>query len=217
MMSADLLDGEQFDVIVADCPWKYQNFTDAKNGAASSAMTVQTEKFLSSIPVAKWAAKDCALLSWFTWPKMMEGECGRVMTAWGFKGVTAAPWVKTTPDKADLATGIGFWFQSCSEPLTVWKRGNPTTERFPILGLLHGDERQFYYPASRKHSRKPEDIYDWIEAKCGPPGDGTNGTTRYLELFATRERPGWVCIGADLGFWLDERGVTVRRDEPAAV
>lgn len=207
----------EFDVIVADPPWAYQNWTDAKNGAAVSAMAVQGEEFLSRLRVGDlYAARDAVLLCWFTWPKMIEGECSRVVNAWGFEGVTGAPWVKTLPKKEDIATGIGFWFQSCSEPLTVWRRGKPTAQRYPVLGLLAGDERQFYYPASRKHSNKPEDIYDWIEKLCGPPGDGSDGTTRYLELFATRNRPGWACWGADLGHWLDHNGVRVMTPEEAA-
>lgn len=202
-----MIDERPYDVVVIDFPWLYKNFSDAKNGAAKSAMIVQPKDFLKSIPISKWLAKHAIVLSWFTWPKMIEGECGDVMRAHGLHGVTGAPWIKTLPDKQDISTGIGFWFQSTSEPLTVWKKGNPSQKRYPILGLLAGDERQFYYPASRKHSRKPEDIYDWIEAKCGPPGDGTNGTTRYLELFATRERPGWTCWGSELGYWLDANGV----------
>lgn len=202
-----VLDALRYDVIVIDDPWSYANWTDAKNGAAVSAMTTQDEDFLSKVPVSKWAQKDCILLMWATWPKLDVAL--RVLDARGFEWVTAAPWIKTTPKSGDISTGIGFWFQSTSEVLIVARQGKPTTERFPILGLLTGDERQFYYPASRKHSRKPEDIYDWIEAKCGPPGDGTNGTTRYLELFATRERPGWTCIGSELGYWIDCDGISV--------
>lgn len=197
----------RYDVIVADPPWSYRNWSDAKSGAASAAMTVQPEANIAQIPVAQWAARDCVLLCWGTWPKLPEAL--RVIEAWGFEWVTACPWVKTTPPSADISTGIGFWFQSTSEVLIVAKRGDPRTKRYPILGLMSGDERQFYYPVSRKHSRKPEDIYDWIEVRCGSPE-----STRYLELFATRQRPGWTCWGSELGHWLNEDGVSALPPPP---
>lgn len=213
MPEKEVLDIGQFDVMVTDHPWCYQNWTDAAHGSSKSAMIVQDERALRRLPLHTLLKKDSILLAWLTWPKLMEGECHRVIRrSAGVKGVTAAPWIKTTPkskpEQIDISTGIGFWFQSASEILSVWRKGSPSTKRFPILGLLTGDERQFYYPASRKHSQKPEDIYEWIEKKCGPPGDGSNGTTRYLEIFATRRRPGWICVGERLGTWISERGIT---------
>lgn len=189
-----------YGVVLADPAWRYRNFTDSAHGAAASAYDTMDTKDIAAIPVHQWAAKDSVLVLWGTWPKLPDGL--RVMEAWGFDYVTAAPWVKTTPSKGDIATGVGFWFQSASEIILIGKRGKPSTQKYPILGLLHGEPAQFYAPAARgknTHSKKPLEIHDWIEARCPEGGP-------YLELFARRPREGWATWGLELGVRLSAEG-----------
>ena len=44
------------------------------------------------------------------------------------------------------------------------------------------------------HSAKPDAFYELVEQMHEGP---------YLELFARRQRPGWLCIGSDLGTRLE--------------
>jgi N6-adenosine-specific RNA methylase IME4 len=181
--------------ILADPPWQYRNFADKAHGAAISNYDTMPLADICAIPVEEWAARDAVLALWGTWPKLPDALA--VMGAWGFDYVTGAPWVKTTPAKSEIYTGIGFWFQSTSEILFIGKRGKPDTTRFPILGLLHEEPRQFYAPATRKHSRKPMGVHEWLEVRAPGPR---------AELFATQEQPGWDCYGLSLGWRLSAEG-----------
>ena len=185
----------KYKVILADPPWSYSNFSKAANGAPQYK-TMPYEK-IKEIPVYHWADENCLLAMWTTWPLLVEGIS--LVKDWGFDYITGFPWVKTLPKSADISTGVGFWAQSCSEILVLGRRGKvspPKVEK--QLGLMVDEPRVFYSPVSRKHSRKPTSIHDWIE---------TNFEGPYLELFATQSRPDWTCWGLDLGFKLTANGV----------
>ena len=189
---------DPFGVVVADPPWQYRNYTDSAHGAAASAYDTMDLAALSVIPVPSWAAPDSVLALWGTWPKLDEAVA--LLRAWGFAYVTGIPWVKTSPASRSIYCGVGFWTQSASEILLFGTRGNPKTRDVsPVRGFLIGDDRQFYAPRNRKHSRKPLDVHTWLEAKFPGP---------YLELFATKRHPGWTCWGRSLGFELTPGGVS---------
>lgn len=144
--------------------------------------------------------------------------------------MTGIPWLKTTPKNQDVVklleetslsdlsvrmllivlitlirTGIGFWFQSGSEILLVFRRGKPPApggselkKRSVPKGILCGSEGAFFAPV-KEHSAKPLLIYDWARSALKGP---------YLELFARNHVHGWTCYGKATGYWLDESGVT---------
>lgn len=182
--------------VIADPPWHYQNWTDKKNGAAVSNYDTMALEEIARLPINEWVDKNAILALWCTWPKLTDGLY--VANAWGFEYVSGFPWVKTTPAKSEIYTGIGFWAQSCSEIVMICRRGKPKTKRSPVLGLLTEEDRQFYAPATRKHSRKPYGLHEYLEDRCSGP---------YLELFATEQRQGWTCLGLSLGTRLSEHGV----------
>lgn len=219
---------KKFGVIYADPNWMYQNFGAKKHGAARAHYELSSIEDLCKIPVEQWAAKNCILVLCCTWPKLREGF--RVAEAWGFgEYVTGIPWLKTSPKNKDVAeflqdksiwdltikqlivtlitlirTGIGFWFQSTSEPILIFRRGKPaspdgnaTKKRKPVKGILCGSEGAFFAPI-KEHSAKPLFIYDWIRAKLKGP---------YLELFARNEIHGWTNWGFDTGYALSADGV----------
>mgnify|MGYP003673035908 FL=1 len=55
------------------------------------------------------------------------------------------------------------------------------------------NEKQLISAKRGDHSVKPEDVQDAI--------DRMFPTQEKLELFARRQRPGWVCTGLDLYGW----------------
>lgn len=209
-------------VILADNPWSYKNWSSTAHGAQKAHYDGMETADIAAIPVAeKFAAKDCVLALWGTWPKVADAI--QVMRAWGFEQVTGLPWVKIVPDKGRLAmlkkaqkaakgnvpdgamivpikpkTGTGFWFQGASEYLLIGVRGNPARNKLPILALLTGDPATFFAPI-RGHSKKPPEIHEWVEQKM-PDGP-------YLELFATEQREGWITLGKSLGHELGPWGV----------
>lgn len=78
--------------------------------------------------------------------------------------------------------GIGQYFRGSHELLLFGVRGRgfaQRTERRDIRSVIHA----FRTP---KHSQKPEESYELIEARSSGP---------YLEMFARSGRPGWTAWG----------------------
>lgn len=183
-----------FSVVLADPPWAYRNFADTAHGAAIAVYDTMPPEAIAAIPVATWAAPDCVLFCWATWPKLDEAM--RLVDAWGFEYITAIPWVKTVPSSGEIYRGIGFWTMAASEVLLIGRRGEPKRSgrgrsgdsgtNDAQIGLLTGEDPRV-------------EVHEWIEALF--PG------RPYLELFARRERPGWTTWGTDLGFRLSAAGV----------
>lgn len=191
-------------ILLCDPPWAYPPGYMEQRGVVTAGDVYQggTMSYaeIAAIPVGQWADKDCLLACWTTWPKLAEGV--DLVRAWGFEYLTGVPWIKTV--STTIRRGIGHWTMSCSEPLLLGRRGTPA-RRGPnpkMLGLLEGEDRQFYAPGGKVHSRKPYGIHEWLTEQFTGP---------YLELFARRERKdGWTCWGGDLGYWLSPEGVKYR-------
>ena len=191
----------QAGVILIDPPWAYQNMRESVNGAASSHYVTMTDEDILDLPLASLASDDCVLACWATWPRLdLALAC---IGNWGWRYVTAIPWVKYVPcakEKPAIRRGVGFWSMAASEVLLLAARGAPKRQgdrSDTPIGLLTGDDRVFWAPRS-KHSRKPNEVHDWLERRHVGP---------YLELFARRPRDGWTCWGGDLGYRIDRKGV----------
>jgi N6-adenosine-specific RNA methylase IME4 len=52
--------------------------------------------------------------------------------------------------------------------------------------LRHDIRKEFYAPV-REHSRKPDQVADWLV--------DLYGDVQRLEMFARTQRPGWECFG----------------------
>lgn len=143
--------------ILADPPWRYGNWSDAKNGAAASAYTMGTmaDHDIAALPVASWAAPDCVLACWGTWPKLDVAM--RCIASWGFRHVTAIPWVKYLPcahGEPAIRRGVGFWSMAASEILLISVRGEPRRTRGDaVVGLIVGEPRVFWRDVPRPTPR----------------------------------------------------------------
>ena len=71
---------KKYNIIYADPPWKY--WGGIKRGAASNHYPVVPLEQICAMPVSKFAAENCALFLWVTFPKLEE--CFDVIRAWGF-------------------------------------------------------------------------------------------------------------------------------------
>jgi N6-adenosine-specific RNA methylase IME4 len=100
----------------------------------------------------------------------------KVMEAWGFTYKTNLVWYKVRKDGGPDGRGVGFYFRNVTELLLFGIRGRMRT--------LQPGRTQVNLVATRKreHSRKPDEVYDLVEA-CSP---GPR-----LELFARFAREGW--------------------------
>jgi len=216
----------RYGVILADPPWAYTQYRDTAQGAAAASYTTQSPEAIRAIPVQSWAADDCVLAMWATFPKLDEAI--DLMRAWGFAHKTGIVWLKNSPNSSDMSTGVGIWHQACAELVLYGVRGtiggfekrrgtlqcvvgdrhNPgfwrrASERVAGSGRdLFIDDHTLIAPKPTRHSRKPETLQDYLETFEGP----------HLELFARRARLGWDCWGYDLGFELGPFGVRERPD-----
>jgi N6-adenosine-specific RNA methylase IME4 len=163
-----------------DPPWPYQRTASHPKllGYVGTAGRVEYEtlsiKDLMALPVGELV--DGYLFLWCPGPFLADGF--RLIEAWGCQYVTAIHWLKRTKN-GKVRYGAGFWYRGSVETILVAKKkGAPSirTQQRNIFEWLH--------PGG--HSQKPEGLQDHIEQYFPAP---------YIELFARRQRPGWVCLG----------------------
>jgi N6-adenosine-specific RNA methylase IME4 len=169
-----------FSTILADPPWQFQNRTGKvapEHRRLLRYPTMELQEILD-FPVAKLAAAQSHLYLWTPNALLMEGL--KVMKAWGFTYKSNIVWFKIRKDGGPDGRGVGFYFRNVTELILFGVRGSMRT--------LRPGRTQVNTLATRKreHSRKPDEIYDIIEA-CSPGP--------YLELFARFRRPGWAQWG----------------------
>lgn len=181
---------KKYRIILADCPWSYQNWSDKKHGAASAWYQCMTVRQIASLPVGQVADTNCALFLWITGPKLVEGSHLPILWAWGFKPVSLLVWRKTYADGKPYC-GLGFYTRSRYEFLVLATKGK-MPRRSEATNVSQELEA-----AVRLHSQKPEKIYDVIQELYGD--------LPRLELFARGPaHPGWDIWGAEAGVPIQE-------------
>ena len=160
----------QFDVILADPPWKYDIDT---RGSPDDHYDIMDDNAINNLKIP--SAENCVLFLWGTAPKLVEAL--QVMKAWGFEYKTNMVWIK---DKI----GTGYYFRGKHEFLLVGIKGKPL-----IPEETDRPESVLIAPRT-KHSKKPEEIYAIIE-KMYPDA-------KYLELFARNTKKNWTSWGDEI-------------------
>ena len=180
---------KHYRVIYADPPWTFATYSRKGKGRSPEAhYDCMTLEDIKALPVAEWAADDAVLLLWTTDPLLEKAF--DVIRAWGFMYKTVGfYWAKLNKDNGKLAfdersffTGLGFWTRANPEPCLLATRGHPKRRA--------ADVRKLVVSPRREHSRKPDEVYDRVEALCEGP---------YLEMFARSSRPGWDSWGTEAG------------------
>ena len=125
-------------------------------------------------------ANNAALFLWITDPMLETGlELIREM---GFQYKTVAfTWVKESKHGKEHM-GTGYYTRANPEMCLLATKGKPLERKSKSV-------RQLLISKVREHSRKPDEIYDRIEALFDGP---------YLEVFARTERSGWDAIGNEV-------------------
>jgi N6-adenosine-specific RNA methylase IME4 len=108
----------------------------------------------------------------------------------GFQAKTTLTWVKQ-------GLGLGRYFRTSTEHIVFGTRGN--------LLLREQNLRNWFQAPNGAHSEKPASFYELVEKACFGP---------YLELFARRHRPGWICWGAEVDTPIHQTGFDVKAEEP---
>lgn len=177
----DAFRGQRFGAVLADPPWQFQNRTGkvAPEHRRLSRYGTMTLEEIKSLAVGRLAADVCHLYLWV--PNALLPHGVDVLRAWGFEYKTNIVWFKMRKDGGPDGRGVGFYFRNVTELVLFGVRGKKAR-------TLQPGRRQVNFLSSRKreHSRKPDELYDIIEACSAGP---------YLELFARGAREGWHAWG----------------------
>jgi N6-adenosine-specific RNA methylase IME4 len=172
--------GGKFGAILADPPWRFANRTGkmAPEHRRLSRYTTLTVEEIAALPVAGAVDQKSHLYLWV--PNALLAEGLAVMKAWGFEYKTNIVWHKIRKDGGPDGRGVGFYFRNTTELVLFGIRGG--------LRTLAPGRRQvnIMRTEKREHSRKPDELYQIIEA-CSPGP--------YLELFARGQRQNWTQWG----------------------
>jgi N6-adenosine-specific RNA methylase IME4 len=163
----------RFSVLLADPPWRYEAGSVPDSSAIENHYPTMELEAIKGLTVP--AADNAVLFLWAPAPKLAEAL--EVMAAWDFTYRTHAVWDKGSP-------AMGCWWRQQHEDLLTGTRGAmrppPRGDRCPSV----------LYAKRGHHSEKPSQMYEWIERMY--PGHPK------LELFARRQRPGWIAWGNEV-------------------
>lgn len=177
------LAGQTFSTILIDPPWQFQNRTGkvAPEHQRLRRYRTMTLDEIRALPVSAHADQNSHLYLWC--PNALLPEGLDVLRAWGFQYKTNLVWYKVRKDGGPDGRGVGFYFRNVTELLLFGVRGR--------LRTLPPGRSQVNVLSSRKqeHSRKPDAMYELIEA-CSPGP--------YLELFARQRRAHWSQWGDEV-------------------
>ena len=166
----------RYATILADPPWQFQNRTGKMAPEHKRLLrypTMEMQEILQ-MPVGRIAAAQSHLYLWV--PNALLAEGLEVLRAWGFTYKTNLVWYKVRKDGGPDGRGVGFYFRNVTELVLFGVRGSMRT-------LTPGRTQvNLFSTRKREHSRKPDEIYQLIEA-CSPGP--------YLELFARFPHEGW--------------------------
>lgn len=166
--------------ILADPPWRFQNRTGKMAPEHRRLLRYPTMELdeICAMPVPRLAAAQSHLYLWV--PNALLPAGLQVMASWGFTYKSNLVWLKVRKDGGPDGRGVGFYFRNVTELVLFGTRG-----RMRTMGAGR-TQVNLLATMKREHSRKPDELYDIIEA-CSP---GPR-----LELFARFQRKGWAQWG----------------------
>ena len=174
---------KKFDIVLMDPPWEYKGgFVFTETSSARNHYSVDWATKFNNLPLTDIVKDDSLLFMWATAPKLGEAIDLMEELGWTYKTI-AFVWEK-------VRTNPGYYTLSSTEYVLVGKRGKIPGGKggVPVRNI-----RQFLQEKrSKKHSEKPEEIQNRIEAMFDP------NKFDLLEVFARRQRPNWTCAGNEL-------------------
>jgi len=188
---------KQYDVILADCPWRFEDKLDAMkrpvHRSADSHYDTLTVGDIKCLDVQSLAKKSgCLLALWVPSTFLPVGL--EVMNAWGFAFKTTYIWVKLKRDhekETDVnkktRVGMGRLFRGAHEMCLLGTCGDSVYKK-----MTDHAQRSVMFDLNLGHSRKPAGLHKSLDKIFdGPDIDK-------CELFARRAYPGWDTYGNEL-------------------
>lgn len=197
----------KFNVIVADPPYEFGDklkMSSVKRGAEANYNIMTTEE-LCNLPIKQIVDPNgCILCLWCPSSLIQNGL--EVMDTYGFKLKQTYIWIKSKQEnsiiniitkvipKQGWNTGVKYLFDNClsfgmgrlfrqsHEICLIGTNNNGIYKQ-----LENRSQRSVSFAPNLKHSQKPEDLQNSLDLMFS--------TGNKLEIFARRQREGWVCIG----------------------
>ena len=170
--------GRKFHTILADPPWRFANRTGkmAPEHRRLSRYATMDLPEIKELPVAEIVEEPAHLYLWV--PNALLPEGLDVLRAWGFEYKSNIVWHKIRKDGGSDGRGVGFYFRNVTELVLFGVRGKNARTLDPGRRQVNLISTQ-----KREHSRKPDELYEVIEACSRGP---------FLEMFARDTRANWV-------------------------
>ncbi len=157
----------QYDVILADPPWKYGDQLTEAYGPTMFHYPAMTVRQLCDLDVRGLAHENAVLSLWVTSPLLEDAF--PIIKAWGFEYKSSFVWDK-------IRHNMGHYNSVRHELLLICTRGSCLPDVPELIDSVQSIERT-------THSAKPEEFRAIID-KLYPNG-------RRIELFARAEAEGW--------------------------
>jgi N6-adenosine-specific RNA methylase IME4 len=223
---------QHFEIIVMDPPWSFNDklmHSKIKRGASSHYSTLTIDD-IKNLPIKELADDNgCLLALWCPSSLLVNGI--HLMEYYGFQLKQTFVWVKSKKDpfgnlfdtikklpivqkeisKQTIKDTIEEVKIECNLQLNNFLQFNMgrlfrASHEIALIGinstgiykkLQNRSQRSVCFAPNEKHSKKPEDLQSSLEAMFP--------NTNKLEIFARRERKGWLCLGNECGDCKDIR------------
>ena len=179
---------QMYDVVLADPPWQYHGAKDKWGAAEKFYHTMSDDDLVNFRGVSDRLSPRGVAFVWATCPRLdFAIHC---IEKWGlhYRGV-AFVWVKARKD--GLPIGAQGVRPSIVKPTTELVLACSRIARGRPMTLASEGVSQVVMAPRREHSRKPDEVYERIEALYPV-------ATR-IALFARHRRAGWDAWGDELG------------------
>lgn len=186
-MKVDIFNtSKKYNVIYADPPWEYKESGGGIRGCAGLDKRydgVMNIEQIKTLPIKDICCEKSILFLWVTFPRLEQGL--EVIKAWGFEYYGLGfDWVKTTKSGTPC-WGMGYYTRQNTEICLIGVKKKPNR----IVPLSRG-VLSVVHSQRREHSRKPDEIRDYIVQICGD--------VSRIELFARQYADGWDCWGNEV-------------------
>ena len=171
---------EKFKTVLIDPPWNQRGGGKIKRGADRHYGLMKEKEIQNAIDkqISECMEKNAHMYMWVANNHLPEAI--RIIENLGFKYITNIVWAKSR-------FGLGRYFRGQHEICLFATRGRGWGVRSDVNNVSSLLGRSLISPT--KHSAKPQEMYDLIEARSEGP---------YLELFARNTRPGWSSWGDEI-------------------
>lgn len=182
-----------YKVLLIDPAWKFKKYSDIDPGrSADRHYGCMSDEDTARLPIYDLLEPDAMCFMWTT--RTHQEKAFQIAKAWGLSYSTIAfTWAKLNPsamgrmvtmdDPSLWFMGLGYITRANCEQCLLFRKGKG-------LPRISKSVRELIVSPRRKHSQKPDRVYDDIEALYGSPDQ-----TSYIEVFARNLRPGWTSVG----------------------